>query len=237
VVKRSPAGRFFVVHVDKLKPFSGSLSENWLRYMEVNGKNFAVHDAITNGENGNVLQHGMTKVLDKPVEQSCELLDSGKLAGLGGESAPGQLAGPEGTSEGSPSGRRAKQGEKNTPCVRPKRDRRPPAWQRDFVCRIGISSLRSDSSFSDESMEVERKFVCNQRNRDDQVCGRRFSTDSGIRRHCVTVHGRRYHANRTPSPMGEEEQRDRVTTIRRLELVADLSTTFRLEFVASLSRV
>ena len=35
VVKRSPNGKSFTVHVDKLKPFTGTVSPIWMKYLEV----------------------------------------------------------------------------------------------------------------------------------------------------------------------------------------------------------
>jgi hypothetical protein len=224
VLKRSPGGRSFVVHVDKLKSYSGNLSDGWLKYLR-------------NKQDVSGAQEGRSKDTASDVSiriNSGELLCSNELAGSEGAVAPGQLAGlqepavadelagPNTTVVASDRSVVTDADTRPDPCTlyedvlsrpvaegdvnntrrsRPRRGRRPPRWQKDYIC--GINKVKN--SLRETEMADEQEFTCNVRRGDGQKCGRVFKTDSGIRRHSLTVHGRRYHADRLPSPLGDVE--------------------------------
>jgi transposase InsO family protein len=233
VLKRSPGGRSFVVHVDKLKSYSGNLSDGWLKYL----RNKQDVSGGQEGQSKDTASDVSIRINSGELHCSNELAGSegavapGQLAGLQEPAAADELAGPNTTVVASDRSVVTDAATRPDPCTlyedvlsrpvaegdvnntgrsRPRRGRRPPRWQKDYIC--GINKVKN--SLRETEMADEQEFTCNVRRGDGQKCGRVFKTDSGIRRHSLTVHGRRYHADRSPSPLGDVEFQQRVAVVR-----------------------
>jgi hypothetical protein len=209
VVERSPAGQPFVAHVDKLKPFNGDLPNVWIRYLESHRDETVYQDDAPNDGASDVLTR------QTPVETTLNY-DSCVPHELHTESSEEveekNALTIESADENSidPCIGRVK----DTALARHTRARQQPAWQKDFVCAIQLNAMKPKGSQNNSESKEKQMFVCNQRDNEGHVCGRTFSTDSGIRRHCVTAHGRRYHADRLPSPTDRDECQQRLSVIR-----------------------
>ena len=241
-VKRSPNGQSFVVHVDKLKPFCGVMPSNWTAYLS--RKEARLQDAVLDTENapgqihatdalaGSVAdgQPGWIHATDVSAGPVTEDAPSrrrafNKLAGLKAEdvtASPAEdargkknmLPQPSGHGVGSPPECQGNRDVKNSATARPRRNRQKPRWLSQYINTITVATGKNGYSGLKGDMESSDNLVCRQRGSDGRICGRQFSTDSGIRRHLVVVHGMRYHAGRSPTPMNEADRRCRENVIR-----------------------
>jgi hypothetical protein len=225
VVKRSPKGKSFAVHVDKLKPFRGSTPVQWQKYLEVEieyptkaSSQLAGPIAVdVRNELAGPIAVDVRNELAGPTTASSQL--AGPVTMDKSNQSAGLVAGNTGVTNtfgrqpgaastlGQPSGRLMKDRSTN----RHQRNCYKPKWMQSYVTVI---KTRAEHTTALSNMDEDMTRVCHLLNEQGVECKRQFSTDSGIRRHTVTVHGHRYHADRPPSPMEEAEKKHKESIIR-----------------------
>jgi hypothetical protein len=211
VVKRSPSGKPTVVHVDKLKPFHGEVSNQWKKYQaDVDGSNRTdiavagtVAKVVVAGQAVESMVAGSVAdavVAGRTVEPmvACQAVESM----VAGSVADAVVAGGNETSlvvDCSLQCSCLRHNEKAVPVDKPS------------------ELIIANCQYRTMNVPIVSKktFTCPYVNDQGDRCGTVYNSRSGIWRHSITVHGCRHYANGEMAALNIEEQSRIVNSVRQ----------------------